>query len=54
MPPKDEVAVVGLSVRFPLAEDIGAFWQNLREGKDCITEAPKKRWNYRGVLRPRP
>ena len=30
-----------------MAEDIEAFWQNLKEGKDCMTEIPKDRWDWR-------
>ena len=31
------VAIVGMAGRFPGARDLGAFWQNLVEGKDTIT-----------------
>lgn len=30
------VAIIGLSGRFPGAPDVGAFWNNLREGKESI------------------
>nr|MDH3093125.1 polyketide synthase [Bacillus velezensis] len=30
-----------------MAEDIEAYWQNLKEGKDCMTEIPKDRWDWR-------
>lgn len=36
-----EMAVIGLSVRFPLADDQEQFWQNLKSGKDCITAVPE-------------
>ena len=32
-----EVAVIGMSGRFPGADDLRTFWQNLREGKESIT-----------------
>ncbi|HEX9936029.1 MAG TPA: beta-ketoacyl synthase N-terminal-like domain-containing protein, partial [Longimicrobium sp.] len=32
-----EVAVVGMSGRFPGADDIHAFWRNLREGVESVT-----------------
>jgi len=33
----DAVAVVGMSVRLPGAQDIAEFWQKLTAGADCIT-----------------
>lgn len=49
-PPADAheaIAIVGLSGRYPEAEDIAEFWRNLREGKDCIVEIPAQRWDWR-------
>ena len=43
----DPIAVVGMSGCFPMARDINQFWQNLIEGKNCITEIPKTRWDWR-------
>ena len=31
---------------FPGARDVDEFWKNLVEGKDCITEIPKDRWDW--------
>ena len=33
-----EIAVIGLSGRFPGAENIEQYWENLKNGKDCIAE----------------
>ncbi|MBN2441541.1 MAG: SDR family NAD(P)-dependent oxidoreductase, partial [Spirochaetales bacterium] len=41
-----DIAIIGLSGRFPQSRDINEFWKNLREGKDCITEIPADRWDY--------
>jgi polyketide synthase PksN len=41
------IAVVGMSGRFPMAEDLREFWANLLEGKDCIVEVPRERWDWR-------
>lgn len=41
------IAIVGLSGRYPEAVDIDQYWLNLREGKDCITEVPEERWDWR-------
>uniref|UniRef100_UPI00374247C8 beta-ketoacyl synthase N-terminal-like domain-containing protein n=1 Tax=Fulvivirga marina TaxID=2494733 RepID=UPI00374247C8 len=43
----DPIAIVGLSGRYPEASNIEAFWDNLRDGKDCIIEVPKERWDWR-------
>src|SRR5262249_1408858 len=32
-----DVAVIGVAARFPGADDLGAFWANLRAGKESIT-----------------
>ncbi|SDF55971.1 aminotransferase class III-fold pyridoxal phosphate-dependent enzyme [Chitinophaga filiformis] len=39
------VAIVGMSCRFPGAENIAAFWENLCNGKDAVTEVPDARWH---------
>jgi polyketide synthase PksN len=41
------LAVVGMSGRFPKAADLDAFWENLVNGVDCISEIPESRWNWR-------
>ncbi|HEX8611501.1 MAG TPA: SDR family NAD(P)-dependent oxidoreductase [Telluria sp.] len=46
-PEHDAIAIVGLSGRYPEARDLHAFWDNLRDGKDCIVEVPKSRWDWR-------
>jgi len=50
-PPKkghiDPIAIIGLSGRYPEAVNIEEYWHNLRDGKDCIVEVPKERWDWR-------
>ncbi|WP_064201988.1 non-ribosomal peptide synthetase [Brevibacillus brevis] len=41
-----DIAIIGVSGRYPKARNIQEFWNNLRDGKDCITEIPKERWNH--------
>ncbi len=43
----EAVAIIGLSGRYPEAVDIEAYWSNLREGRDCIVEVPRGRWDWR-------
>ncbi|NJM14963.1 MAG: hypothetical protein HC896_05900 [Bacteroidales bacterium] len=42
----EPIAIIGLSGRYPEAKNIQEYWQNLRDGKDCIIEVPKERWNW--------
>ena len=41
----EPIAIVGMSCRFPGAQDIESFWQLLRNGVDAITEVPAERWD---------
>jgi acyl transferase domain-containing protein/acyl carrier protein len=41
-----DIAIIGLSGRYPQARNLQEFWKNLRDGKDCITEIPKERWDH--------
>ncbi len=43
----EPIAIVGISGIFPMAKDIEAYWNILKEGKDCMTEIPKERWDWR-------
>jgi polyketide synthase PksN len=45
----EAVAVIGMSGCFPMAADIEAFWRNLADGRDCISEIPKERWDWRAI-----
>lgn len=42
-----DVAVIGLSGRYPGADNLNDFWRNLKEGKNCATEIPEQRWDWR-------
>ncbi|MCP5051471.1 MAG: KR domain-containing protein, partial [bacterium] len=42
-----DIAIIGLSGRYPGARNLEEFWQNLSAGKDCIVEVPKERWDWR-------
>lgn len=41
----DAIAIIGMSGQFPKADTLEQFWANLAEGRDCISEVPKGRWN---------
>jgi len=55
---KDEapepIAIIGMSGRYPQADTLEAYWENLKAGKDCITEIPKDRWSLEGFFHPDP
>ncbi len=40
---KADIAIIGMSGKFPLAPNIAEFWENLRHEKDCIRAFPEKR-----------
>lgn len=43
----EDIAVIGMAGYFPEAKNIEEFWNNLKEGKDCIVEVPEDRWDWR-------
>ncbi|MDD2708609.1 MAG: SDR family NAD(P)-dependent oxidoreductase [Verrucomicrobiae bacterium] len=51
---EEEIAIVGLFGRYPMADDPDQFWDNLRNGRDCITKIPPERWDYRLFYDPAP
>ncbi|WP_318198082.1 SDR family NAD(P)-dependent oxidoreductase [Streptomyces sp. MCL20-2] len=42
-----DIAIIGLSGRYPESRDLREYWQNLREGRDCVVEVPEDRWDWR-------
>ncbi|MCZ8519621.1 SDR family NAD(P)-dependent oxidoreductase [Paenibacillus caseinilyticus] len=50
----EPVAVIGLSGAYPQARNLRQYWENLKEGKDCITEIPAERWSMDGFYHPDP
>ncbi len=41
-----DIAIIGVSGRYPGSRNIQEFWTNLQGGNDCITEIPKDRWDH--------
>ncbi|WP_030547342.1 SDR family NAD(P)-dependent oxidoreductase [Streptomyces albus] len=48
------VAVIGMSGRYPEAEDLGRYWENLRAARSSVTEVPADRWDIDTHYDPRP
>ncbi|MEV0503099.1 beta-ketoacyl synthase N-terminal-like domain-containing protein, partial [Streptomyces spectabilis] len=43
-PVGQDVAIVGISGRYPKARGLAEFWENLKSGRDCVGEVPEDRW----------
>ncbi|MCB2360150.1 SDR family NAD(P)-dependent oxidoreductase [Clostridium estertheticum] len=44
---EEDIAIIGIAGRYPEADNIDEFWENLKLGKDCISEVQKSRWDWR-------
>lgn len=42
---REDVAIIGMSCRFPGANNVEEFWQNLLDGVDSVGEIPTDRWD---------
>jgi acyl transferase domain-containing protein/acyl carrier protein len=42
-----DIAIVGLSGRYPMAATLEDYWDNLQNGRHCISEAPPGRWDWK-------
>lgn len=43
---KEDIAIIGVSGRYPLANSLESFWENLKNGQNCIIKAPDERWEH--------
>nr|ASA76644.1 polyketide synthase [Pyxidicoccus sp. MCy9557] len=43
---EEDIAIIGVSGRYPMADDLWDFWDNLKAGRNCITEIPVGRWEH--------
>jgi len=41
------IAIIGLTGRYPQARNVSEFWDNLKNGRNCISEIPPERWDWR-------
>jgi acyl transferase domain-containing protein/D-arabinose 1-dehydrogenase-like Zn-dependent alcohol dehydrogenase/acyl carrier protein len=42
-----DIAIIGLTGRYPGHDDVEGYWQALMEGQDLIGEIPPERWDWR-------
>ncbi|WP_433684725.1 SDR family NAD(P)-dependent oxidoreductase [Nocardia sp. CA-119907] len=47
-----DIAIVGVSGRYPGASDLDEYWRVLIEGRDCITEISAERWDHSKYFHP--
>ncbi|RLU83692.1 polyketide synthase [Streptomyces griseocarneus] len=45
VPPPLDVAIIGMAAMFPGAPDLAAFWAQVLDGTDAVTEVPADRWD---------
>jgi acyl transferase domain-containing protein len=45
---REPIAIVGLSGLYPQAPTLDRYWDNLKHGRDCVTEIPAERWPLQG------
>lgn len=50
----DRIAIVGISGRYPDAEDLAQFWKNLAEARNSVREIPRERWDVNAYYDPDP
>lgn len=43
----EPIAIIGMYGRMPQSADLDAFWDNLVNNRDMVTEIPADRWDYR-------
>ncbi|MFK0522815.1 SDR family NAD(P)-dependent oxidoreductase [Paenibacillus illinoisensis] len=49
------IAIVGMSGRFPDADNVQQFWENLKKGRNSVREAPRDRgWDINDFYDPNP
>lgn len=47
-----DLAIVGISGRYPGAEDLETLWRKLAAGQDLISEVPAARWDHQAYFHP--
>ncbi|MGN6152093.1 MAG: SDR family NAD(P)-dependent oxidoreductase, partial [Lysobacteraceae bacterium] len=50
----EKIAIVGMSGRYPGADNLERFWKNLVEGRNAIREIPASRWDVSAYYDPTP
>ncbi|MBV9493034.1 MAG: SDR family NAD(P)-dependent oxidoreductase, partial [Acidobacteria bacterium] len=48
----EPIAVIGMAGQFPQATNLRQYWQNISEGRNCVTRVPRKRWDLSAWYQP--
>lgn len=48
-----DIAIVGMSGRFPKADNVNEYWNNLLNGKDCVSDI-SERWDISDIYSDKP
>ena len=48
----EPIAIIGVSGRYPESPNVDIFWENLKAGRDCVTEVPADRWDHDAIYDP--
>ncbi|NVO09902.1 MAG: SDR family NAD(P)-dependent oxidoreductase [Bacteroidales bacterium] len=46
------IAIIGMSGIYPYAANLDEYWENLKSGKNCISEIPSNRWSLENFYEP--
>lgn len=49
-----QIAIIGVTGRYPGSPTIDDYWRNLQRGSGCISEIPRERWDWRKYYNPEP
>ena len=45
-----DIAIIGVSGKYPSADNLREFWSLLHDGRDAISEIPKRRWPHDAIF----
>ncbi|WP_217563191.1 beta-ketoacyl synthase N-terminal-like domain-containing protein, partial [Paenibacillus sp. GbtcB18] len=48
------IAIIGMSGKFPMSESLADYWNNIAEGRNCVSEIPESRWSIDQYYDPDP
>lgn len=54
MPDYDDIAIIGASGIFPGADNLEEYWSVLEQEKNCVTEIPETRFDWKKYYREKP
>ncbi|KPA18737.1 polyketide synthase, partial [Candidatus Magnetomorum sp. HK-1] len=48
----EPIAIIGMSGRYPMANTMDEFWENIKTARNCISEIPEERWSLNDFYVP--